>query len=130
MASAARISQSSGIRYIDARNSQPLSPNLTRSRKTILGIADEHGEDHAIAVVTAITSSPHNACELYSVTLKAVSLFLIEGEYRGQDFIIAKEYLGTLDLAKLRADTTAVRFGHAALRMADRLVAMTQGNLW
>lgn len=126
MASIQRIAQSTSVTFHHVHASEPLPSMVTRARGTILALADKYGEDHAIDVLRAITASPENSHELYQMTISAVSLFLREGAYQGQDLEIAKDVIKAVDLAKLRHDVMKTNLEHANVRMADRLVALTQ----
>ncbi|EFL88306.1 hypothetical protein [Ahrensia sp. R2A130] len=130
MADLRRIAETCGITIMPKKANHPssLDPKQTYSRGTIKTIAGLHGEDHIVFVLTSIISATQNETQLYGVTIRAISLWLLDGGYDERDTQVIKGLMSTIYLSSLREQVRACSYPEQPLRMADRLTQLLQNQ--
>lgn len=126
MPNAREIHRATGVIFLKSNPGIALKPFECRSKITVMRLAKDYTQDHICMVLSSILDAEHNQDQLYKSTIQGVSLFLLEGNYKGEELQIARDVVKTLDLGRLRLSIREARLKHDSVRMADRLISLTQ----
>lgn len=124
------IERDTGVIFRARSSHYALQPFECHSLGTVKRICKARGHDHICLVLKAILNTPHNSDQLYRATIIAVSDFLWDIGDKGEDQKIAQAAIDDISLDKLKTNAKEANLKHISVRMADRLIAMTQDPVW
>lgn len=124
------IERDTGVLFRQRQGNERLAPYECHSLGTVKMICQAKGHDHITLVLRSIVNTPHNADQLYRATIIAVSEFFFDIGDKGDDVVIAQAVIDGIRLEQLRVNAKQTHLDHISVRMADRLITMTQDPVW